>query len=87
MHGEHSAKGPIDQADSICCNLDTSSKKRKGFAMTTQTRRALDSLSESIQRNTPQIEEMLRKAGVNPDAALVYSAAKYFEALNKLAAK
>ena len=55
--------------------------------MTKQARRALNSLSESIQRNTAQIEETLRQAGVNPDPALVYSAAKYFEALNKLATK
>lgn len=55
--------------------------------MTKQALRALNSLSESIQRNTPQIEETLRKAGINPDPTLVYSAAKYFEALSKLATK
>lgn len=55
--------------------------------MTMKARRALNSLSESIQRNTAAIEEILRKAGVDPDPALVYSAAKYFEALNKLASE
>lgn len=55
--------------------------------MSIKVRRALKSLSESIQKNTPQIEETLKKAGVNLDPALVYSAAKYFEALNKLASE
>lgn len=55
--------------------------------MSYKARMALKSLSEKIQRNTAQIEETLRKAGVNPDPALVYSAAKYFEALNKLASE
>lgn len=55
--------------------------------MSIKARRALQSLSKSIRENTPQIEEKLRKAGVTPDPALVYTAAKYFEALNKLAAE
>jgi len=55
--------------------------------MSAQARRALKCLSENVQRNTAQIEETLRKAGVSPDLALVYSAAKYFEALNKLASE
>ena len=53
--------------------------------MSIKAQKALKSLSESIQRNTAQIEETLKKAGINPDPALVYSAAKYFDALNKLA--
>ncbi|HXW18372.1 MAG TPA: hypothetical protein VEJ39_08705 [Candidatus Acidoferrales bacterium] len=53
--------------------------------MSYKARMALKSLSENIQRNTPQIEEAFRKAGISPDPALVYSAAKYFEALNRLA--
>lgn len=52
--------------------------------MTAQARRALNCLSESIRENSAQIEDKLRKAGVKPDPALVYSAAKYFEALTKL---
>jgi len=59
--------------------------KGEEFVMSLKARNALNSLSESIQQNTAQIEETLRRAGVNPDPALVYSAAKYFEALNKLA--
>jgi hypothetical protein len=52
--------------------------------MSARARHALNCLSKSINENTAQIEEILRKAGVNPDPALVYSAAKYFEALTKL---
>jgi hypothetical protein len=53
--------------------------------MNQQIRRALHELSDSIDRNLPHVEAKLRKAGVTPDPALVYTAAKYFEALNKLA--
>jgi len=55
--------------------------------MSAQARLALYRLSNSVRENSPEIEETLRRAGVNPDPALVYSAAKYFEALNKLAEK
>ena len=55
--------------------------------MSLKARQALNSLSKSIQQNSAQIEEKLRQAGVTPDPALVYTAAKYFEALNKLAAE
>jgi hypothetical protein len=55
--------------------------------MSPKTRHALNSLAKSIRENTAQIEEKLRQAGVTPDPALVYTAAKYFEALNKLAAE
>ena len=53
--------------------------------MSPKARHALNTLSKSIQENTAQIEAKLRRAGVTPDPALVYTAAKYFEALNKLA--
>ena len=55
--------------------------------MSHKVRHALNTLSENIQQNTPQIEEKLRLAGVDPDPALVYTAAKYFEALNRLASE
>lgn len=55
--------------------------------MSWKAQQALKSLSKSIELHTPQIEATLKKAGVNPDPALVYSAAKYFEALNRLATK
>jgi hypothetical protein len=55
--------------------------------MSAKARLALNGFSKSILENSAQIEETLRKNGVNPDPALVYTAAKYFEALNKLAEK
>lgn len=55
--------------------------------MTMKARMALKALSESIQDNTAEVENILRKSGVDLDPALVYSAAKYFEALNKLASE
>lgn len=53
--------------------------------MSKQVKRALERLSKSVRENTPRIEKKLAKAGVNPDPALVLSAAKYYRALNKLA--
>ncbi len=53
--------------------------------MSLKTRHALDTLSKGIQEHTAEVEAKLRQAGVTPDSALVYTAAKYFEALNKLA--
>jgi hypothetical protein len=55
--------------------------------MSMKLQKALESLSENIQRNSPKIEEIIKNAGGTPDPALVYSAAKYFDALNKLAAE
>jgi len=53
--------------------------------MSVKAQRALNCLSKSMRDNYIEIEEKLRKAGADPNLALVYSAAKYFEALNKLA--
>lgn len=53
--------------------------------MSAQEKRALKSLWKSIQENTAKVERRLEKVGVDPDPALVLSAAKYYRALNKLA--
>ena len=53
--------------------------------MNNQTMRALERLAKNVRKNTPLIERKLKKAGVKPDPALVFSAAKYYQALNKLA--
>lgn len=57
--------------------------------MSQQMRRALEQLSENIDRNLPRIEAKLSNAGVSAEKmrtlALVYSVAKYYPALNKLA--
>ncbi len=50
-----------------------------------QTMRALERLAKNVRKNTPLIERKLKKAGVKPDPALVFSAAMYYRALNKLA--
>ena len=49
--------------------------------------RAVELLYKSIAENSAQINERLSDAGVDPRQiqALVFTAAKYYEALNKLA--
>jgi hypothetical protein len=47
--------------------------------------RALEQLSKSVAANTPKIESKLSEAGVTANAAFVFSTAKYYRALNKLA--
>jgi hypothetical protein len=55
--------------------------------MSYQVRRALERLSDSIDQNLHHVEEKLCKAGVSRQAPLVYSVAKYYSALDKLADK
>jgi hypothetical protein len=38
-----------------------------------------------MAENLPYVRQKLSEGGVSPDNALVYSVAKYFPALNKLA--
>jgi hypothetical protein len=45
------------------------------------------SLFDSIDQNTEVVEERMRKAGITPDPFMVNSAAKYWDALEKLAAE
>ncbi len=47
--------------------------------------RALRALAANVRKYTPRIEKKLRKAGIKPDPALVYTAAKYYDALDRLA--
>jgi len=54
--------------------------------MTARTRQALRNLKKNIKQNTPIIEKKLsKKSGVKPDPATVFSAAKYYKTLGKLA--
>jgi len=53
--------------------------------MSPKNRQALKTLSRNYRKNKPIIEKKLRKAGVKPDAALVFVAAQYFDCLNRLA--
>jgi hypothetical protein len=47
--------------------------------------RALRALAANARKHSPRIEKTLRKAGIKPDPALVYAAAKYYVALDRLA--
>lgn len=47
--------------------------------------RALRALAANVRKYSPRIEKKLRKAGIKPDPALVYAAAKYYDALDRLA--
>lgn len=53
--------------------------------MSNQVKRALAKLSESMNENLPRVKRKLSEAGASSDNALVYSIAKYYAALNKLA--
>jgi hypothetical protein len=54
--------------------------------MSPQARRALIELARSVKKNTPRVIQKLRKAGVKrPNPALVYTAAKYYDCLDRLA--
>jgi hypothetical protein len=53
--------------------------------MSAQLRRVAEQLARNIRQNSVRIEAILRQARVEPDMALVYSAAKYYKALSKLA--
>jgi hypothetical protein len=53
--------------------------------MTVKVQREVTALKRNVERYTPRVEEKLTKAGAKPDPAVVYSAAKYYPALKKLA--
>ena len=54
--------------------------------MSPEARRAMIELVRNIKKNTPRVRKKLRQAGVKkPNPALVYTAAKYFDCLDKLA--
>jgi len=54
--------------------------------MSPQARRALIDLAQNVKKNKPRVAQKLRKAGVKrPNPALVYTAAKYYDCLDRLA--
>ena len=53
--------------------------------MSNQQRRVLENLKGNIRRNAPVIEKKISQSGSTPDPAIVYSAAKYYPALKRLA--
>lgn len=52
--------------------------------MSEKMRRAFEAVVKSAAENTPKINHRLSEAGIQIDPAIVYSAAKYFAALDKL---
>ena len=52
--------------------------------MTQQAKRAVRSISRKMEKNTPVIERRI-PAGQKPDPAILRAAAKYREALERLA--
>lgn len=55
--------------------------------MTVQVKKAVVSLNRNIKRNTPRVIKKLSKAGVKADGNIIFSVAKYYDALGKLARK
>jgi ethanolamine ammonia-lyase small subunit len=54
--------------------------------MTIQTKKKrVIALNRNIEKNLPRISRRLSKAGIKIDQVLLVSAAKYYEALEKLA--
>ena len=53
--------------------------------MSKEQLRVLRALAANMRKYTPRIEKKLRKAGIKPDPALVYTAAKYYDTLDRLA--
>jgi hypothetical protein len=53
--------------------------------MTKQVEEAVKELKESVRANTPRVEKRLAEVGCPADPAIVYSVAKYYNTLEKLA--
>jgi hypothetical protein len=53
--------------------------------MTAKVRKTLEVLKANIRRNSPIVRKKLAKSGATPNPAVVFSAAKYFKTLKKLA--
>jgi hypothetical protein len=54
--------------------------------MSPEARRAMIVLVRNIKTNTPRVLRKLRRAGIKkPNPALVYTAAKYYDCLDRLA--
>jgi hypothetical protein len=56
-------------------------------SMSETTIKNIRTLFESIGQHSPLVEERMKNAGMNPDRAIVESVAKYWDALEKLAAE
>lgn len=64
--------------------MGTVSKVRKKRNMTQRAKETVRSFGQKIERNSSVIEQKVSGSG-KPDPAILYSAAKYREALERLA--
>lgn len=55
--------------------------------MTVAIKRAIRKAQEDLQKRTPVVERKFEAAGVPAEPALVFSTARYFDTLKKLAKK
>jgi hypothetical protein len=53
--------------------------------MTPTVKQNLQALNENIRANSPKVEQQISKSGTTPDPAIVYSVAKYYSTIEKLA--
>ncbi len=53
--------------------------------MTATVKQNLEALNQSIKANTPIVKQQLSKSGATPDPAIVFSVAKYYATIEKLA--
>jgi hypothetical protein len=54
--------------------------------MSPEAHTALVELTNNVKKNTPRVIEKLREAGIDqPNPALVYTSAKYYDCLDRLA--
>ena len=53
--------------------------------MTEQIRKNLEGLKENIKQNASRVARKLSQSGAGPDPAVVFSTAKYYQAIKKLA--
>lgn len=53
--------------------------------MTEMIKKNLEALDKSIRDNTPVVRGKLVESGVTPDSSVVFSTAKYFATIERLA--
>lgn len=83
MKRKHLTNVPLTLCYPKWCNAHP--MQMEACTMSNEQRLALRTLSVSMNKNISQINRKLQKAGVSSDDPLVFSIAKYFAALNKLA--
>jgi hypothetical protein len=83
---QSSAKREARPADNLTSTgLSASIKPSERDTMTAKMRRAAKDLAANVRRYSPRIRKKLAKSGKKVEPAVVYTAAKYYKALEKLA--